>query len=150
MFNNVKPSSLIRKVATLFLLAMTAVMFSSTAFSVESLRGDSELTNKANKAQKHKVTTVSGGIQRSYKLQPPMVPHTIDKYRVTIKDNGCLKCHSKKSHKKEKAPMVGESHFIGRDGKVNETISSRRYFCSQCHAPQVGSNPLVENTCEGI
>jgi len=143
MYKTVKTT---RKIVSIFLITITAMVFSSTAMSVQSLRGDSSLENKANKASKHKVETKQGGFERSYKLQPPMVPHTVDKYRISLKDNGCLKCHSKKSHKKEKAPMVGESHFKTRDGKTLKTISSRRYFCSQCHAPQVGSSPLVENT----
>ncbi len=141
-----KSVKLTRKMVTIFLLAMTAMMFTSAAMSVESLRGDSALDNNANKAMKFKVKTQQGGFQRSFDLQPPMVPHKVDKYTVTLKNNGCLKCHSKKSHKKEKAPMVGESHFKTRDGKVLEKISSRRYFCSQCHAPQIDGAPLVENT----
>lgn len=150
MFKNVKRNTLVGKMLSIFLLAMTAMMFSSAAFSVQSLRGDSALDSDANKPVKHKVDTVNGGIKRNFKLQPPMVPHKTEKYTVSLKNNGCLKCHSKKSHKKEKAPMVGESHFIGRDGKVSDKISSRRYFCSQCHATQTADNPLVENTYEGI
>ena len=151
MFRNVKiKRSLTKKVISIFLLAMTAMIFSSAAFSVESLRGDSALDSKANKASKHKVATVSGGIERNYKLQPPMIPHKIDKYTISLKNNGCMKCHSEKAYKKEKAPKVGDSHYIDRDGKTLKQVSSRRYFCNQCHAPQTADNPLVENTYEGI
>ena len=132
------------------LFAMFMVMFASTATAVQSLRGDSALDAKANKVAKHKINTQEGGYERNYKLQPPLGPHKVDKYRVTIKNNGCLKCHSEKSYKKEKAPKVADSHYIDRDGKVLKTISKRRYFCNQCHTPQVKSNPLVENVYEGV
>ena len=150
MFKNIKSTTLIKKSLTIFLLAMTAVMFSSAVMAVESLRGDHALDADANKVTKHKINTVEGGIKRSFELQPPMIPHTVDKYRITLKGNGCLKCHSEKSYKKEKAPKVGDSHYVDRDGKTLDTISSRRYFCSQCHAPQMKSDPLVENVYEGI
>jgi cytochrome c-type protein NapB len=156
MFKNIKSTStlfkkmLFKKSLTIFLLAMTAVMFSSAAMAVQSLRGDHPLDADANKVVKHKINTQEGGFERNFKLQPPMVPHKVDKYRITLKGNGCLKCHSEKAYKKEKAPKVGDSHYIDRDGNTLKTISSRRYFCSQCHAPQVKDDPLVENTFEGI
>lgn len=150
MFKRINQKTLFRKSITIFLLAMTAVMFSSAAMSVQSLRGDSALDSKANKAGKHKIATVEGGIERSFKLQPPMIPHTIDKYKISLKGNGCMKCHSEKAYKKEKAPKVGDSHYVNRDGETLKTISSRRYFCNQCHAPQTKDNPLVENVYEGI
>ena len=151
MFKNVQTKHLLtKKVISIFLLTITAMIFSSVALSVESLRGDSALDADANKPAKHKVATVSGGIKRNYKLQPPMIPHKIDKYTISLKNNGCMKCHSEKAYKKEKAPKVGDSHYIDRDGKTLKHVSSRRYFCNQCHAPQTGDNPLVENTYEGI
>jgi cytochrome c-type protein NapB len=81
---------------------------------------------------------------------PPMVPHAVDKYEVNLKYNGCLKCHSEKTYEREKAPKIGDSHYVSRDGKVLETLSSRRYFCNQCHAPQVDAKPLVENKFVGV
>lgn len=150
MFKSIKSTTLLQKSLSIFVLAMTAVMFSSAVMAVESLRGDHALDADANKVMKHKIDTVQGGIKRNFKLQPPMVPHTVDKYRITLKGNGCLKCHSEKAYKKEKAPKVGDSHYVDRDGKTLKTVSSRRYFCSQCHAPQVKSEPLVENVFEGV
>lgn len=138
-----------KKIVSLLLLAMTALTLSSAVIAVESLRGSSALDSKANPVEGHKVNTQQGGYERSFKLQPPMIPHTIDKYKISLKNNGCMKCHSEKAYKKEKAPKVGDSHYVNRDGKTLETVSSRRYFCNQCHAPQVKSEPLVENTHEG-
>ena len=118
--------------------------------SIASLRGTQDLLGASLKPTKKKVVSQEGGFERSYKQQPPMIPHKIDKYKITLKNNGCLKCHSKKNHKKEKAPMIGESHFLTRDGQKLEHVSSRRYFCNQCHAPQVGANPLVKNEFDGL
>ena len=151
MFKPVKITrSLSGKVISIFLVAITAVVFSSSAMSVQSLRGDSALDNDSNKIVKHKVDTVEGGIKRNFKLQPPMIPHTTDKYKISIKNNGCMKCHSDKAYKKEKAPKVGDSHYVTRDGKTLDHVSSRRYFCTQCHATQTKDAPLVENVYEGI
>ena len=138
MTSNTKGSG--RKVMTLMLLALLAMMFSLPAMSVESLRGDKPLDSKSEE----------GGYERNFEKQPPLIPHKVDKYRITLKNNGCLKCHSEKAYKKEKAPKVGDSHYITRDGKTLKHISKRRYFCNQCHVPQVNSDPLVENTYEGV
>jgi len=117
--------------------------------SISSLRGDHNLNAGAEKATKKKQVSKKGGFERSYKQQPPMVPHSIEKDKINLKSNTCLKCHSKATAKKEKAPVVGDSHFLNRDGKKQEKISSRRYFCDQCHAPQVDASPLVKNDFAG-
>ncbi|WP_198263542.1 nitrate reductase cytochrome c-type subunit [sulfur-oxidizing endosymbiont of Gigantopelta aegis] len=156
MCKNIKSINLLldncsyKKNIMIFLVAMAAVMFSTAALSVQSLRGGYPLESDTESVPKHKVNTEEGGYDRNFKLQPPMIPHKTAKYRINLKNNGCLKCHSEKSYKKENAPKVGDSHYIDRDGKTLKTISKRRYFCTQCHAPQVKSKPLVKNTYEGI
>ena len=138
-----------KKSVVMCVVAVLAMFFTASAISdVQSLRGDDLETMSAEPAKK-KVVSVKGGIMRSYKEQPPMVPHTVDKYEINLKNNGCMKCHSEKTYEKEKAPKVGDSHYVTRDGKVQDTISSRRYFCNQCHATQVGAEPLVQNTFVG-
>ncbi|MCU7812581.1 MAG: nitrate reductase cytochrome c-type subunit [Candidatus Thiodiazotropha sp. (ex Notomyrtea botanica)] len=138
-----------KKIALLTIAAIAA-MFMSTALlaDVQSLRGD-ELNNAAKKPANLKLVNIKGGIARSYKLQPPMVPHEVDKYEINLKNNGCMKCHSEATYEKEKAPKVGDSHYEDRDGKVLKNVSSRRYFCNQCHAPQMGADPLVQNNLQG-
>ncbi|MEE9358562.1 nitrate reductase cytochrome c-type subunit [Candidatus Vondammii sp. HM_W22] len=134
------------------LLAVLAVLvFTGAAVAgVSSLRGEQDIQDMAKKASKKKQMIVEGGIERSYKLQPPVIPHKIDKEKINLKMNTCMRCHSEKTYEKKKAPKVGDSHYITRDGKTLETVSSRRYFCNQCHAPQVNADPLVENTFEGV
>ena len=119
------------------------------AEQVASLRGSHDITATSVKPEKKKLISESGGFERSYKLQPPLIPHKVHKYRITLKNNDCLKCHDKKHHKREHAPMVGKSHFIARDGTHLTHVSSRRWFCTQCHAPQLNAQPLVQNEFEG-
>jgi cytochrome c-type protein NapB len=85
-------------------------------------------------------------IERNFDDQPPLVSHEVDKYPITIKANKCMDCHSRENYKKEKATQISKTHFEGADGKVQTYVSSRRYFCVQCHVPQVEARPLVGNT----
>lgn len=139
----------------MLLIAITAfgvILGSSPAMakeSISSLRGDHDLDGTALKAKKMKQKSMKGGFDRSYKQQPPMIPHKVDKDKITLTTNTCMKCHSKATYKKEKAPMIGESHFTDRDGKVLKKVSARRHFCNQCHAPQVDASPLVRNDFVG-
>ncbi len=128
--------------------AALTMMTGALAGDVMSLRGD-DLTKSSVKAERARLQTVQGGIERNYKEQPPLVPHEVDKYEVNIKVNGCMKCHSAATYEKEKAPKVGDSHFLDRDGNKLDNLSSRRYFCNQCHAPQLSTNQLVENNFQG-
>ena len=136
---------------TLILAALAAALAVSAApgfaaEAVSSLRGDLEIPAASADIQRRKQETVTGGFERSWELQPPLIPHTIDKDRISLQENTCLRCHSEKNFEKEKAPKIGDSHYVTRDGSTQDTISSRRYFCSQCHVPQVDATPLVENT----
>ena len=138
-----------KKIATVTGAALSALLLSTAALSdVQSLRGE-KLDAMAKQSEKHEVMNVKGGIERSYKLQPPMIPHEIAKYEINLKVNGCLSCHGEKTYQEKKAPKVGDSHYKTRDGKVLQTISSRRYFCTQCHVPQENADPLVQNNFHG-
>lgn len=134
----------------LMVTAIVAMAFSISAVaSVESLRGPAALDADANEVIKHKIEVTQGGVKRSFEKQPPVIPHSTEKYSISLKNNGCMKCHSETAYKKEKAPKIGDSHYIDRDGKVLKTMSSRRYFCTQCHVTQVMAPALVENTHTG-
>lgn len=127
-------------------LSIGALGFTTGAFALESLRGDTDLTAESSKPDKFKVEAVQGGIDRNWKTQPPIIPHPVEKYSIDMRGNGCLKCHSETTHEKEKTKAVPESHYLDRDGNKLDKVSSRRYFCNQCHTPQLNGSPLVENT----
>ena len=137
---------------TILTLAAAAAALTLTsgawAAQIESLRGD-DITKASSEPERRKLMQVEGGIKRSFKEQPPMIPHEVDKYEINIKTNGCFKCHTPETYEKEKAPVASESHFLDRDGKKLDHISSRRYFCTQCHAAQLTGEPLVKNLFEG-
>ncbi|UCE90692.1 MAG: nitrate reductase cytochrome c-type subunit, partial [Pseudomonadota bacterium] len=52
--------------------------------------------------------------------------------------------------KKAGSVKISQTHFSDRDGNDLANISARRYFCTQCHVPQVDSAPLVENTFQPV
>ncbi len=86
-----------------------------------------------------------GGIEVNYEDQPPMVPHDIDKTRITLNENSCLSCHSKAYSKTENAVRPPKSHYKTREGEKLSQISTGRYFCTQCHVSQAYTEALVEN-----
>ncbi|MBC8519495.1 MAG: nitrate reductase cytochrome c-type subunit [Gammaproteobacteria bacterium] len=131
-------------------VALSCFVVGVAGADVSSLRGGNALDAGAEKTKRAKIEKVSGGIARTWAEQPPMIPHDVDKYRISIKNNGCLKCHGAATYVKEKSPKVGDSHFLTREDKALEKVSSRRWFCSQCHATQKKLTPLVANTFETV
>jgi len=137
---------------SLILAALVAATLGLNAGAAEvtSLRGKStDLAGGDVKSQNFKQELSQGGFERSYAIQPPMIPHKSEKDEITLRRNTCLDCHSEKTYEAKKAPKAGDSHYFDRDGKKTEKISSRRWFCNQCHAPQMEARPLVQNDFEG-
>jgi len=87
---------------------------------------------------------------RNYAQQPPVVPHRIDGYQVDKNFNKCLDCHSRTKAEAYRAVPVSVTHYHDRDGNTLEQISTRRYFCVQCHVPQENVSPFVKNTFEDV
>lgn len=85
-------------------------------------------------------------IPRDYVQQPPLVPHEVDGYEVSLNFNKCMDCHAWSRYQEAGATKVSLTHFKDRDGGELSNISPRRYFCLQCHVPQTDARPLVENT----
>ena len=87
---------------------------------------------------------------RTFKEQPPLIPHAVENFdEITLEENQCLTCHGPEKYKEKKAPKIGESHFIDREGKQHAEVTHLRHNCVQCHVPQVDAPPLVENTFVG-
>ncbi|WP_200348678.1 nitrate reductase cytochrome c-type subunit [Halochromatium glycolicum] len=114
------------------------------AEDVTSLRGHA-VTDGADDALNKPTLAVPGGFDVAWEEQPPMIPHPIDNYSIDLRQNGCLKCHSPATFETAKAPKYTDTHRIDRDGNQLDGLAPRRYFCTQCHAPQAGAMPLVEN-----
>ena len=120
------------------------------AEDVTSLRGHQELADQDKAPMQKNWQEDRDPIPRDYVQQPPLVPHDIRGYKINRKSNKCLSCHSWANYKEAGATKISQTHFEDRDKNVLANISPRRYFCTQCHVPQMNTNPLVENTFEPI
>lgn len=83
---------------------------------------------------------------RNYPEQPPVIPHSIDGYQLTLNANRCLECHRRQFTDLTRAPMISISHFTDRDGQMLADVAPRRYFCNACHVLQTNARALVGNT----
>lgn len=136
-----------KKTIRALVLGWMASMLAFAVYAdVQTLRGDNPIDKEEKSFEQKKPLKAEGGFERFHKKQPPLIPHGVEKETITLKNNSCMKCHSEKNHEKEKAPRVGDSHFLDRDGKKLQDISMRRWFCDTCHAPQVDAQPLVDNS----
>ena len=83
---------------------------------------------------------------RAYAMQPPLIPHRVDGYQVDKNFNKCLDCHARTRTEMTQAIPVSITHYMDREGRVLGQVSTRRYFCMQCHVAQDPVRPLVNNT----
>ncbi len=113
---------------------------------VVSLRGSVPLNSESAVPPATEIIRARSRIPRTFAEQPPLVPHSLEEYEITLKENDCLGCHGVAG---SGAPAVSPSHYLDRAGKHLPAVSARRYFCDQCHVPQRNAKPLVENSFTG-
>lgn len=82
---------------------------------------------------------------RNYPEQPPVIPHSIDGYQLTLNANRCLDCHRRALNDFVNAPMLSFTHYMDRDGQMLADVAPRRYFCLSCHVSQSDAQQLVPN-----
>lgn len=96
----------------------------------------------------------SKSMERAFPGAPPQVPHeVVSMLPITLDDNQCLECHDRPEEIGGEAgrggkPM-GKTHYAkaGAEGSDEGwALSGLRYNCNQCHVPQAGVAPLVENS----
>ena len=108
-------------------------------------------------------------IDRAYQNAPPMIPHDVEGLlEITPDNNACIGCHeaavaptmnatpippSHYTNFRPKVKLEGDNFIKGADNMKNETsikkietISSARFNCTACHAPQSTGELAVENT----
>ena len=83
---------------------------------------------------------------RAYPEQPPVIPHSIEGYQLSVNTNRCLSCHKREFTQGSGAPMISVTHYMTREGQMLADVAPRRYFCTACHVPQADTAPLVGNT----
>jgi len=137
-----KPKKYLIILATIVGVSFT---LQSSATEMSSLRGPVEIDQDTKAPDMKKYPKDGEPIVRDYVQQPPLVPHSIDRYKINLKSNKCLSCHSWKNYRQYDATKISQTHFEDRDANVLANVSARRYFCTQCHVPQANAKPLVEN-----
>jgi cytochrome c-type protein NapB len=133
-----------------FAVALTgiALLVAVPALTQESARlsGQASPMESAPAAPVPKWITDDVRKMRAFPEQPPIIPHSIDGYQVTINANRCLSCHKREFTEASGAPMVSITHYMDRDGQMLADVSPRRYNCTACHVPQADVTPPVPNT----
>ncbi|WOB08395.1 nitrate reductase cytochrome c-type subunit [Piscinibacter gummiphilus] len=89
-------------------------------------------------------------LPRNYDMQPPVVPHRVDGYQIDKNFNKCMDCHARDKAEFSGAVPVSKTHYIDRNGRVLDRISTRRYFCQQCHVSQEPVAPITGNRFQGL
>ncbi len=122
------------------------LMTSAHAEGLKSLRGEVAIESDNATPAVNQVVE-AGRVQTNYRQQPPLIPHKIEKYQINLKVNQCMRCHNWQYAAKENAPKISETHYLDhRTGQPMDDVVPGRWFCTQCHVPQVDAKPLVENT----
>ncbi len=123
------------------IVALTGIALAQTA-EVTTLRRAAvdEPVNLGNLYQQ-----VERRMQRNYRQQPPLIPHGISQYQIDLRTNQCLACHDWTKAGERDAPTLSMTHYLDRDGNELDHIAGTRYFCNQCHVPQVDAPDLVNN-----
>lgn len=135
---------MINKLLQFLTLVVLSAYATSLFADVDSLRGK-EIEDKSKAAEVKTYFKDRLPLARDYLQQPPLIPHKVEGYTVNIKFNKCLSCHSWQNYKRHDATKISQTHFANREGAVMSKVSGGRYFCLQCHVPQVDAKPLVEN-----
>ena len=117
----------------------------AVAQEVQSLRGETAIDEASLTPELHQLST-TGRFSRNYRQQPPLIPHKTGGYEINKKVNQCLRCHDWPGNVEAKAPKISETHYTNREGIALDQVARSRWFCNQCHVPQVVSPPLVGNS----
>ena len=126
-------------------LTLAGIGLAQSAGGVTSLRGaDVDETVPVEPVFKQETMRFN----RDYRQQPPLIPHSIDQYQIDLRANQCLTCHDWTNAGDRGAPTLSMTHYLDRNGRELDQIAGTRWFCNQCHVPQVDAPELVENTFE--
>ena len=129
----------------LLALPLAAMTQAQEPRALKTLR-ETPLTEVAPAPDVARQSTPSEGFGRAYRQQPPLIPHKTDAYQITLDNNQCMSCHDWPGNTRFNAPKISETHYVDRQGVRLDKVSGTRYFCSQCHVPQVDAKPLVGNS----
>jgi cytochrome c-type protein NapB len=86
---------------------------------------------------------------RAFENSPPLIPHDLTgMLPLQETNNACLGCHMPEHAAALGATPLPKSHFFDIDtGKdLQGKLDGKRYFCMQCHVPQVDIPEPIKNT----
>jgi len=106
---------------------------------------DAPLTENSAAPDITKQSVPAGGFERAYRQQPPLIPHKVDGYQIITDNNAYMGCHDWPGNPRVNAPKISETHYVDRQGVRLDKVAGTRYFCQQCHVPQIDAKPLVGN-----
>lgn len=135
-----------RSSLVLCLAAWIVTVGAQAAPLVDPLRGPTPITATTTPPRLGNAVNDDQRLRRNFAQQPPLVPHRIDGYQVDRHFNKCLDCHASDKTALSRATPVSKSHLVNRDGEVLDHVSTRRYFCKQCHVVQENAPIRVGNT----
>ena len=115
------------------------------AQDIDNLRRNVPITAEITPLPMARVENFDRRRGRAYPMQPPTVPHSIEGYQVDKNSNRCMLCHARSNAAQFQAPEISVTHYMDRDDQFLAEVSSRRYFCLQCHVVQTDAQPLVAN-----
>lgn len=130
-------------------LAATLALAAALAWAeplVDAMRGKTPILQATQPPRLSNAVNDDNRMPRSFAQQPPVIPHRVDGYQIDRNFNKCLDCHARGKTEFSLAVPVSSTHYMNREGKVLAQVSTRRYFCMQCHVPQEPVKPLVGNS----
>ena len=84
-------------------------------------------------------------LMRNYPEHPPIIPHSIEGYQLTLKTNRCLDLSQRAVHRRlgcaddQRHPLHGPRRAVLAD------VTPRRYFCTACHVQQTDARRWSEH-----
>jgi cytochrome c-type protein NapB len=142
-----------RLLRTLYLVVLALLFVGGAALAQEAIATMRQgVPLDQNAAPPPMPSVVNSDIRqvRNWPEQPPLIPHQIDNYQIDLFVNKCLTCHSRTAVAISQAPMVSVTHFQNREGQVLAAVTPRRFFCTQCHVPQLDIQPIVGNDFKDV
>ena len=128
------------------ILPVAGMAPAQTASGVVKTLREAPLTEESAAPEVARQSTPANGFDRAYRQQPPLIPHKVDQYQVTLTNNQCMDCHDWPANNRYGALKISETHYVDRQGVRLDKVAGTRYFCTQCHVPQIDAKPLVNNT----
>jgi len=113
-----------KKLQFILLGLLFGLSLAGRAADVQSLRGAMDIEDPSAPVDIKKVQPDRDPIPRDYVQQPPLIPHKIDNYKITLKFNKCLTCHSWKNYKRYGATKISQTHFEDRDACPHAVTSA--------------------------